>query len=83
MDKVIECFEIVPIGDGLHYLCRDGDGHYFHQHKAESDTSDRLIFESEALAQDYIDRYLDGAKYRPEYVVYNAKYLPKNIIRKV
>lgn len=83
MCELIELFDIVPIDEGYHYLCQDEDGNYFEGNKADSDTSARLVFESKSLAQEYIDKYLNPKKYEPEFIFYNSKYAPKNIIRNV
>ena len=83
MAKFIELFSIVPIGDGFHYLCRDDDGNYFQRRKIDHSINERLIFESEVLAQNYIDKYLDAERYMSECILYREDYAPKNIIREV
>ena len=82
MAKLINLFEVVPIGDGMHYLCQDSSGRYFTEHKANT-VKEQLVFDSEATAQKYIEKYLDVNKYKPELFGRNIKFLPSNIIREV
>ena len=83
MDKFIEFFSIVPIGDGYHYLCKDNNGNHFEKHKIEFDTGERLIFENEHLARQYIDKYLDVERYRPGFILYRNDCIIGTVIRKV
>jgi hypothetical protein len=83
MNKLIELFSIVPVGDGYHYLCKDNDGNYFERNKNERNTNERLIFESKALAKAYIDKYLDAEKYEPGFIWYRDDCIPNNVIRNV
>jgi hypothetical protein len=80
---ITELFEIVPINDGLHYLCKDKSGQYFKRHKGESQTKEDLVFISKKVAQDYIDKYLDANKYIPEVFGYNIDYLVADLIEEV
>ena len=76
---IVELFEIVPVGDGSHYLCKDNSGRYFTEHKA-IDRSEQLVFDSETVAQSYINKYLDADKYVPELFGYDLDYLPADVI---
>ena len=82
MTEFTNLFEIVPIGDGVHYLCKDSSGRYFTEHKANT-IREQLVFDSEVTAQKYIEKYLDINKYKPELFGYNIKFLPSKIIREV
>lgn len=82
MTEFINLFEIVPIGDGVHYLCQDSSGRYFTEHKANT-VKEQLVFDLEVTAQKYIEKYLDANKYKPEFFGCNVKFLPNNIIREV
>lgn len=82
MYNVIDLYEIVPIGDGSHYMCKDEDGKYYRQHKAY-DSTDQLAFYTEETAQKYIDKYLDSKLYKPEIFGRNVDYLSFKIITEV
>ena len=82
---MIECitlYEIVPIGDGMHYMCKNENGEYYRQTKAH-DNTDQLAFYTEATAQQYIDKYLDPKLYKPEIFGRNVDYLSFDIITEV
>lgn len=83
MVEFVCVYSIVPISDGLRCVCKDGDGNHFTAFKNSDTINQRLLFDDEIVAQKYIDRYLSNGTYRPERLSYNAKYLPKNIIRDV
>ena len=81
-DEVVTLFEIVPVGDGVHYMCKNSNGEYYREHKAYT-VKEQLVFTTEAMAQKYIDKYLDADLYTPEAFGYNLKYLPCKLITKV
>ena len=82
MCNIITLYEIVPIGDGSHYLCQDSSGEYFTEHKAYT-VKEQLAFYSEEMAQKYIDKYLDTSKYKPEIFGYNIDCMPFDIVDEV
>jgi hypothetical protein len=82
MYNVVELYEIVPVGDGSHYMCRNEAGEYYRQHKAYHN-KDQLAFYTEEIAQKYIDKYLDSELYKPEWFGYNLDYLFFEIITEV
>ena len=78
----ITLFRIVPVNDGYHYVCRNTEGHYYLNRKENQDTPDDLIFETEKLAQEYIDKYLDiKHPWRPEYINYRVDCIPTEVIK--
>lgn len=81
-DEVVTLFEIVPVGDGVHYMCKNNMGEYYREHKAYT-VKEQLAFDTEVTAQKYIDKYLDTNLYKPEAFGYNLKYLPCKLITKV
>jgi hypothetical protein len=78
--KIKDFYNIVPISDGFHYLCKDADGNYFKHHKAEEEIREHLIFKTSEAAQDYINRYLDPIKYKPEIFGYRVDYLVAEVL---
>ena len=82
MSEVVELYEIVPIGDGSHYICKNENGEYYRQPKSH-DNADQLAFYTEATAQRYIDKYLDSKLYKPEFFGHNVDYLSFDIITEV
>ena len=78
----ITVFRIVPVNDGYHYVCRNTEGHHYLNRKEKQNTSDDLIFETEKLAQEYIDKYLN-IKYpwKPEYINYRVDCIPTEVIK--
>ena len=81
-DEVVTLFEIVPVNDGSHYMCKNSNGEYYQEHKAYT-VKEQLAFDTEATAQKYIDKYLNADLYKPEMFGYNLKYLPCKLITKV
>lgn len=70
-----EFWQIVPKGDGYHFLCINEDSEYFWGEKRkESDAKIKLIYRTREDAQNLIDKHMqyipefDGSK---EYVVEN------------
>ena len=58
---LVERYQIVPKGDGYHYLCVDTDsGGYVLQHKAEDLPIGlmALQFKTKSMAERYIAKYL-------------------------
>lgn len=82
MYNVIELYEIVPVGDGSHYICKNEYGEYYREHKAYHN-KDQLAFDTAKTAQKYIDKYLDAKSYKPEIFGYNVDYLTFEVITEV
>jgi hypothetical protein len=82
MNEVFILYEIVPIGDGSHYMCKNENGEYYREHKA-CNSKDQLVFSSKHMAQKYIDKYLNADHYVPEQFGYNIDYLLCKIITEV
>ena len=78
----IDLYSIILSNDRNYYVCKDSSGEYFIEHKGDI-TNGKLVFYSEAVAQDYINKYLDVDKYKPERYMCNVNYLPDNIIKEV
>ena len=60
-------WHIVPVNDGFTYLCIDENKNYILKEKAkESISNDKLIFDTQEKAQDFINSNLDVKAYRTE-----------------
>ena len=83
----ITLFRIVPANDGYHYVCKNAEGQHYSNRKENQDTPDDLIFETEELAQKYIDKHLNifNATYhwKPEYINYRVGCIPTEVIKEV
>lgn len=79
MYDVIELYEIVPVGDGMHYICKNELGEHYREHKAYM-VKEQLVFNTKATAQEYIKKYLDADYYIPEAFGYSVEHLPCAII---
>ena len=84
----VELFRIVPVNDGFHYMCMNCFGQFYLAHKVDDPTSrEALIFETEELAQLFIDKHFEKdctiKIYKPEFVLYCKNRAPTNIIREV
>jgi hypothetical protein len=79
VNNVVLLFEIVPIGDGLHYMCKNDAGKYYKEHKGYT-VKEMLAFDSESTAQKYIKKYMDTNLYKPEMFGYDIKCLPCIVI---
>jgi hypothetical protein len=84
--ECVTLFQIVPVNDGYHYMCKNAEGYYLNR-KEESGTVDDLIFETEQIAQKYINRYSSSFNlnycWKPEDILYNVKYIPTEVIKEV
>ena len=88
MAEYIELFRIVPREDGYHYLCKNCFGQFYLAHKVDDPTSqEALVFETEELAQLFIDKHFEKnctmKIYKPELVLYCRNRAPTNIIKEV
>ncbi len=88
MENYITLFRIVPREDGYHYLCMNCFGQFYLAHKTDDPTSrETLVFETEELAQLFIDRHFEKnctmKIYKPEFILYHKDYAPTNIITEV
>lgn len=80
----ITLFRIVPVNDGYHYVCRNTEGHHYLNRKEAQDTPDDLIFETEEIAQKYINKHLSiKHPWKPEYINYRVDCIPTEIIKEV
>lgn len=60
-------YQIVPFGDGYHYMCRSDKGDiYIGSKNLDEKYFNKLIFNTINEAQDFIEKYLDKNKYVPE-----------------
>jgi hypothetical protein len=79
MNNIVILYEIVPVGDGLHYICKNNAGEYYKEHKGYT-VKEMLVFDSESTAKKYINKHLDADLYKPEKFGYNIKHLPCEVI---
>ena len=82
MNDFIDLYSIILSNDRNYCVHKDEAGEYFLNHKG-NDANGKLVFYSEVVAQDYINKYLDVDKYKPERYMCNVNYLPDNIIKEV
>lgn len=60
-------YHIVPRGDGYHYLCRNKANEFYLASKNTDGKSDtKLMFNTAAEAQDFIDKHFEKDLYIPE-----------------
>lgn len=79
MSDVVKLYEIVPVGDGSHCICKNELGEHYRERK-EYTTKEQLVFNTKATAQEYIKKYLDADYYIPEAFGYSVEHLPCAII---
>lgn len=82
INDFIDLYSIIMSNDRNYCVYKDAAGEYCLKHKGNDDNG-KLVFYSEAVAQDYINKYLDADKYKPERYICNVNYLPDNIIKEV
>lgn len=82
MNNITTLYEIVPVNDGIHYMCIDKNGNYFRQHKAYT-IKEQLAFYDESVAQAYIDKYMDNKLYVTERFGYDLSGNPFDVITEV
>ena len=75
----IDLYSLVPINDGLRCLCKDSEGNHYVASKTHHDRNERLLFEDEALANEYAQAH-QLSDLRPERLNYNADFLPPSVV---
>ena len=67
MNNLYDLFHIIPVNDNCSFVYKDKDGSYKTKSKSELNDfidGNKLIFNSEKQAQNYINRYLDTNNYK-------------------
>jgi hypothetical protein len=75
-------YHIIQVGDGINCLCQNESGEYYKKHIAYA-KEDRLTFDSEEVAWQYINKYLDPNLYYPLWSLQNMEFFKGKIITNI
>ena len=80
MEDTIVLFGIVPVVNENSFVCKNENGRHYYKHKKYM-SEERLVFDSEDAALNYIDKYLSDKVYRTQlFICDNKENLPFKIL---